>query len=81
MMAVIVMVVIVIMVVIFAMGVVMPIMVVMVTHECLASLAACPSQIAGMFWSSRKANKARFPMGRASAVRPVTRARAPTSAS
>jgi hypothetical protein len=38
----------VIVVMILAVGVVMPIMVVMVAHECLASLAACPSPTAGV---------------------------------
>jgi hypothetical protein len=35
-------------IVVMILAVVMPIMVVMVAHECLASLAACPSPTAGV---------------------------------
>jgi hypothetical protein len=54
---------IVVMVVILAVGVVMPIMVVMVAHECLASLAACPSPIAGASMVFQEIKQGQIPYG------------------
>jgi hypothetical protein len=49
--------------VIVIMIMVMPIMVVMVAHECLASLAACPSPIAGASMVFQEIKQGQIPYG------------------